>query len=122
MQPVSFELFDPKARPKAPPRPAGAPAVTVSDNKLLLVNRAATEALGGPRRVLLYFDKENRRAGIRGTEEAASPSYSATPRSNGKQVSVAASRFVRHHRIADGKYLAEMEDGMLVFAVGPERT
>ena len=119
---MSFELFDPKARPKAPPRPAGAPAVTVSDNKLLLVNRAATEVLGAPRRVLLYFDKENRRAGIRGTEEERPPSYSATPRSNGKQVSVSSQLFVREHRIADGRYPAEMEDGMLVFAVGSERT
>jgi len=96
--------------------------VTVSDNKLLLMNRAATEALGGPRRVLLYFDRENRRAGVRGTEEEAPPSYSATPRSNGKQVSIAASRFVREHGIAGGRYPAEMEDGMLVFGVGPERT
>ena len=119
---MSFELFDPKNRPKVPPRPAGAPAVTVSDNKLLLVNRTATEALGGPQRVLLYFDKENRRAGIRGTEEVGPPSYSATPRSNGRQVSVSAQLFVREHRIADGRYPAEMEDGMLVFAVGPERT
>lgn len=119
---MSFELFDPKARPKAPPRPAGVPTVTVSDNKLLLVNRTATEALGEPRRVLLYFDKENRRAGIRGTEEEGLPSYSATPRSNGKQVSVGAQLFVREHKIADGRYPATMEGGMLVFGVGPERT
>ena len=80
---MTFELFDPKARQKAPPRPAGSPAVTVSDNKLLLVNRTATEALGEPRRLLLYFDREDPRAGIRGTEEEGPPSYSVTPRSNG---------------------------------------
>ena len=118
---VSFELFDPKARPKAPPRPAGTPAVTVSDNKLLLVNRTATEALGEPGRVLLFFDRDGRRVGIRGADADDPRSYSATPRSNGKQVSVAASRFVRHHGIPDGKYPAEMEDGMLVFGVGTER-
>ena len=32
---------------------------------------------------------------------------------------MAASRFVRHHEIADGRYPAEMEGGMLVFEVGP---
>ena len=93
--------------------------MTVSNNKLLLVNRTATEAFGEPRRVLLYFDKKNRRTGIRGTEKEGPPSYSVTPRSNGKQVSIAASRFVRHHRIVDGKYPAKLEDGMLVFGVGP---
>ena len=46
--------------------------MTVTDAKLLLVNRAATEALGLPRRVLLYFDRKGRRAGIRGTEEEGS--------------------------------------------------
>ena len=116
---VSFELFDSRSRDQRPARPAGGPSVTVTDNRLLLVNRAATEALGGPARVLLFFDRGGRRAAIRGAPEGDVRSYSATPRSNGKQVSVAASRFVRHHKIADGKYPAEMEDGMLVFGVGP---
>jgi hypothetical protein len=117
---VSFELFDSRGRDQRPTRPAGGPTVTVTDNRLLLVNRTATEALGEPARVLLFFDREKRLAGIRKADDDPR-SYSATPRSNGKQVSVAASRFVRHHRIADGKYPAEMEDGMLVFGVEPER-
>ena len=118
---MSFELFDSRGRDQRPTRPAGGPSVTVTDNRLLLVNRTATETLGDPARVLLFFDRERRRAGIRKTADDDPRSYSATPRSNGKQVSVAASRFVRHHRIADGKYPAEMEDGMLVFGVGPAR-
>ncbi len=117
---VSFELFDSRGRDRRPTRPAGGPSVTVTDNRLLLVNRTATEALGGPARVLLFFDRGGRRAAIRKTDHDDPRSYSATPRSNGKQVSVAASRFVRHHKIADGKYPAEMEDGLLVFGVGPE--
>ena len=92
----------------------------MTDNRLLLVNRTATEALGVPERVLLFFDRDRRLAGIRKAAADDPRSYSATPRSNGKQVSIAASRFVRHHRIADGKYPAELEDGMLVFGVGPE--
>lgn len=120
MQPVSFELFDSRGRSGKPTVPAGGPSVTVTDNRLLLVNRTATEVLSGPERVLLFFDREGRRAGIRKADADDPRSYSATPRSNGKQVSVAASRFVRHHRIADGKYPAGLEDDMLVFAVGPE--
>jgi hypothetical protein len=118
---MSFELFDSRVRDQRPTRPAGGPSVTVTDNRLLLVNRTATEALGAPARVLLFFDRDGRRAGIRGADADDPRSYSATPRSNGKQVSIAASRFVRHHRIADGRYPAELEDGMLVFGVGPER-
>ena len=117
---VSFELFDSRGRDQKPTRPAGGPSVTVTDNRLLLVNRMATEALGGPARVLLFFDRDGRQAGIRGADADDPRSYSATPRSNGRQVSVAASRFVRHHGIADGRYPAEMDDGMLVFGVGPE--
>ena len=117
---MTFELFDSRGRDQQPTRPAGGPSVTVTDNRLLLVNRTATEALGEPDRVLLFFDKEGRRVGMRKAESDDPRSYSATPRSNGKQVSVAASRFVRHHKIADGKYPAEMEDGMLVLRVGPE--
>ena len=117
---VSFELFDSRGRDQRPTMPAGGPSVTVTDNRLLLVNRAATEALGGPARVLLFFDRGGRRAAMREAPKDDPRSYSATPRSNGKQVSVAASRFVRHHKIADGKYPAEMEDGMLIFGVGPE--
>ena len=83
------------------------------------MNRAATEALGGPGRVLLFFDRGGRRAAIGKSGPDDPRSYSATPRSNGKQVSVAASRFVRHHSIADGKYPATMEGGLLVFGVGP---
>jgi hypothetical protein len=116
---VSFELFDSRGRDQRPTRPAGGPSVTVTDNRLLLVNRTATEALGGPARVLLFFDRDGRRAGIRKADHDDPRSYSATPRSNGKQVSIAASRFVRHHRIVDGKYPAKLEDGMLVFGVGP---
>jgi hypothetical protein len=116
---VSFELFDSRGRDQRPTRPAGGPSVTVTDNRLLLVNRAATEALGGPQRVLLFFDREGRRAGIRKADGDDPRSYSATPRSNGKQVSVSASRFVRHHKIADGRYPAEMEGDMLVFGAGP---
>ncbi len=82
------------------------------------MNRAATEALGGPSRGLLFFNRDGRQAGIRRADADDPRSYSATPRSNGKQASVAASRFVRHHGIADGRYPAEMEDGMIVFAVG----
>ena len=115
---MSFELFDSRGRDGTPPRAAGGPSVTVTDNRLLLVNRTATEALGEPRRVLLYFDRDGRRAAIEASDEDPR-SYSATPRSNGKQVSVAASRFVRHHEIADGRYPAEMEGGMLIFEVGP---
>jgi hypothetical protein len=118
---VSFELFDSRGRSGKPTVPAGAPSVTVTDNRLLLVNRTATEALGEPARVLLFFDRDGRLAGIRKADDGDPRSYSATPRSNGKQVSVAASRFVRHHEIADGKYPAEMEDGMLVFGVGPAK-
>jgi hypothetical protein len=116
---VSFEIFDSGGRDQRPTVPAGGPSVTVTDNRLLLVNRTATEALGGPARVLPFFDREGRRAAMRAAKDGGPRSYSAAPRSNGKQVSVAASRFVRHHRIADGKYPAEMEDGMLVFRVGP---
>ncbi len=118
---MSFELFDSRDRDQRPTRPAGGPSVTVTDNRLLLVNRAATEAVGDPARVLLFFDRDRRLAGIRKADDGDPRSYSATPRSNGKQVSVAASRFVRHHEIADGKYPAEMEDGMLVFGVGPAK-
>lgn len=117
---MSFELFDSRGRDQRPSRPADGPSVTVTDNRLLLVNRAATEALGEPRRVLLFFDRGRRLAGVRVAVAGDPRSYSATPRSNGKQVSVAASRFVRHHGISNGRYPAEMEDGMLVFAVGPE--
>ncbi len=116
---VSFELFDSRGRDQRPTVPAGGPSVTVTDNRLLLVNRMATEVLGGPARVLLFFDREGRRAAMRAAKDGDPRSYSATPRSNGKQVSVAASRFVRHHRIADGKYPAKMEDDLLVFEVGP---
>ena len=116
---VSFELFDSRGRSGKPTVPAGGPSVTVTDNRLLLVNRTATEALGEPARVLLFFDLDGRRAAIRKAAADDPRSYSATPRSNGKQVSVAASRFVRHHRIADGKYQAEMKDDLLVFEVGP---
>ena len=90
----------------------------MTDNRLLLVNRAAMEALGEPGRVLLFFDRDTRRAAI-GKADDDPRSYSATPRSNGKQVSIAASRFVRHHKIADGKYPAAMEGELLVFEVGP---
>ena len=116
---MSFEIFDSGGRDQRPTVPAGGPSVTVTDNRLLLVNRTATEALGEPARVLPFFDREGRRAAMRTAKDGGLRSYSATPRSNGKQVSVAASRFVRHHRMADGRYLAEMEDGMLVFGVGP---
>ncbi len=117
---MTFELFDSRGRDQRPTRPAGGPSVTVTDNRLLLVNRTATEILDEPARVLLFLDRGRRLAGIRKASSDDPRSYSATPRSNGKQVSIAASRFVRHHRIADGKYPAEMEDGMLVFGVGPE--
>jgi hypothetical protein len=116
---VSFEIFDSGGRDQRPTVPAGGPSVTVTDNRLLLVNRTATEALGGPARVLPFFDREGRRAAMRAAKDGGPRSYSTAPRSNGKQVSVAASRFVRHHKIADGKYPAETEDGMLVFRVGP---
>ena len=92
----------------------------MTDNRLLLVNRTATEILDEPTRVLLFFDRGRRLAGIRKAFSDDPRSYSATPRSNSKQVSIAASRFVRHHRIADGRYPAELEEGMLVFGVGPE--
>jgi hypothetical protein len=34
-------------------------------------------------------------------------------------LSIAVALFVAHHRIAEGKYWASMDDGMLVFGVGP---
>ena len=117
---MSFELFDSRGgRSGVPPRKAGGPRVTVTDNRILLVNRDATEALGDPMHVFLYFDREGRRAAIGGAELGDPRSYSATRRGNGKQMSLSASRFVRHHRIADGRYPAEMEGNMLVFGVGP---
>jgi hypothetical protein len=113
---VRFELFDSRGRSGKPIVPAGGPSVT--DNRLLLVNRVATEAMGEPERVLLFFDRGRRLAGM-SKADGDPRSYSATPRSNGKQVSVAASRFVRHHKIDDGRYPAAMEGEMLVFGVGP---
>jgi hypothetical protein len=34
-------------------------------------------------------------------------------------LSIAVAPFVGHHKLAGGKYWASMEDGMLVFGVGP---
>ena len=37
----------------------------------------------------------------------------------GRQLSMAVALFVGYHKNAEGKYWASMEDGMLVFEVGP---
>ncbi|CAA9532478.1 MAG: hypothetical protein AVDCRST_MAG05-4556 [uncultured Rubrobacteraceae bacterium] len=59
---MSFELFDARGRDQRPTRPAGGPSVTVTDNRLLLVNRAATEAIAGPSRgVAAGWGKDARR-------------------------------------------------------------
>lgn len=121
---VSFELFD--RREKRGPRRAGAggvaqdPFVTVTNRRALLVNSSATAALGTPSRVLLYFDPGRRLAALRTADEDDPRAYAATRRGHGgRQLSIAVALFVAHHRIAEGKYWASMEDGMLVFGVGP---
>lgn len=114
---MGFELFDSRAKKTERTAPRFVPFVTVTGSHAMLVNRWATEALGNPKRVLLYFDRERRMVGMRPVE-AAPHSYRASPRANGKQVTVGCLAFVRHHKIADGRFMASMEDGMLVFGVG----
>jgi hypothetical protein len=115
---MGFELFDSTGQRHGAPQTNSAPFVTVTNSANLLVNRWATDELGNPPRVLLYFDRERRMAGMRGVE-AAPHSYRATPRANGRQFTVGCVGFVREFKIADGRFPAAMEDGMLVFEVGP---
>lgn len=113
-----FELFDARAVPADARAGTGAAAVTVTDNRVLLVNRTATEALGETEHVFLHFDRKRRAVGI-GKAPAGDPrSYRATRRGNSKQVAISPTRFVRHYEIPKGNYPAAMEDGLLVFEVG----
>ena len=53
--------------------------------------------------------RRRRPARLRGDEEGH----------GSRQLSIAVAPFVGHHKLAGGKYWASMEDGMLVFGVGP---
>ena len=114
---MGFELFDSTGQRHGAPQTSSEPFVTVTNSANLLVNRWATDELGNPPRVLLYFDRERRMAGMRPVD-AAPHSYRATPRANGRQFTVGCVGFVREFKIADGRFPAGMEDGMLVFEVG----
>ena len=115
---MGFELFDSGPRRSKYHAPGTVPFVTVTNSANLLVNRQASEDMGVPSRVLLYFDRERRAAGIRPAGEDDYRSYRAIPRTNGMQVTIGCVAFVREFKIADGRFPGEMEDGMLVFAVG----
>lgn len=116
---MSFELFDARALPAHSRAGAGTAAVTVTDNRVLLINRAATEALGDAEAVLLYFDRKRRAVGIGKAPPGDARAYKATKRGNSRQVAVSPTRFVRHYEIPKGNYPAVMEGELLVFEVGP---
>lgn len=116
---MSFELFDARALPAHSRAGAGTAAVTVTDNRVLLINRAATEMLGDVEDVFLHFDRRRRAVGISGAPPGDGRSYKATKRGNSKQVAVSPTRFVRHYEIPKGNYPATMEGELLVFEVGP---
>ena len=115
---MGFELYDAKGARHRPRTPGPETFVTVTPSNTLLVNRHASEAVGHPGRVLLYFDRERRLAGMRPAEEDDARAYRASRRANGMQFTVGCMGFVREHGIGDGRYPARMEGGMLVFAVG----
>lgn len=115
---MGFELYEAKGKRHRDP-PAGPPVfVTVTDSNNLLVNRWASEGLGHPVRVLLYFDRGTRTVGMRPAPEDDSRASRASRRGDGRQFTVGCMGFVREHEIANGRFPAAMEDGMLVFEVG----
>lgn len=89
---MSFELFDARALPAHSGAGAGTAAVTVTDNRVLLINRAATEVLGDAEAVLLYVDRKRRAVGIGKAPPEDARAYKATKRGNSRQVAVSPTR------------------------------
>lgn len=80
------------------------PAMTIARRGLLLLNHAADDLLGKPRKVQLLYDREARLIGVRAAAADAETAYVV---SGSYSRSISASAFLRHYAIPTA------EDGAL---------
>ena len=102
-----FEIFK-------PPR---SPHIVLTKSGQLVLNIGAFELLGKPRHVLYLFDREKRLAAIRVTNAEDPDAYKITRSTAGTGLSSFVG-FAREHKIAPGRYPAEMSADGLIFEVG----
>lgn len=111
-----FELFTERSLKRI----AG-PAATVQARGAFSLNPAAWERLGKPESVLLYFDAEDKRVGIRAASEGEPYAYPV--RGNGRlgiSRLISAKTFMNANNIDTGKTVpvaVSFEDDMLVLDV-----
>lgn len=115
---MPFEVF----KAKGEKRRYGFPAITIQKSGGIGVNDLAFKALGRPAHVVLLFDKETGRIGVKKpADNEGQYAYPIRP-SGGSAYVIPARRFFTYYNIDFSKtrrYLAEdQEDGMLVIELG----
>lgn len=91
------------------------PTATVLKSNILSLNRYAWESLGDPRLVMLYYDEQERRIGLR-TSDDEIKAHAVRPVGRSTRV-VSVRRFLSHFGIdasRSRRYPAEMDGDMLV--------
>jgi hypothetical protein len=115
---MSFELF----RFKGGKGRFGFPTVTMQASGGMGLNDKAYELLGSPKAVQLYYERESRKIGIKATDEH--DRYGFPVRQSGEtSMTVTARSFCMYYGInvdVTAKFRADVEDDMLVFALGAE--
>jgi hypothetical protein len=94
---TNFEVFR-----NGQPRKQG-PTMTIACRRLLLLNHAADDLLGKPRKVQLLYDREARLIGVRAAAPDAENAYVV---SGNYSRSISASAFLRHYAIPTAKDVA----------------
>lgn len=110
-----WQVWERKGVPRTRSR---SPAVSWPKTGRMMLNKAATEALGDPEDVLLLYDPETGRVGIRPT--AGDDERRVKVSSNGRTSRAIAARVFRRdfglpESVLGRRYEPWVEDGMLVF-------
>lgn len=104
-------------------RRGSAPAVTIETSKRLRLNAAAYRALQETTHVVLLFDPDTRRIGLRPCTPDNPIAYKVSALSRTRSRVISSAAFLRHYRIDTSRtrrYVASMEDDMLVVDLNAE--
>ncbi len=94
------------------------PTISIRTRGTLGINKAAYEALGKPKAVKLLYGAEERVVGFRPTHEGSPNAYLVSETKPNGGYEVAGAAFFKFYGIAydrTRRYVAQMQDGVLVF-------
>jgi hypothetical protein len=90
----NFEEFDPQTG-----RATSEPVISIQRSGGININKAAYEALGGPERVILLFDRGERIVGMRRTEPSDPRGYAVRPQTRSSSYMVSGKTFLRFYGV-----------------------